>query len=110
MIGLVLVMVVGTVMGGTFVALMLAYTDIEERRALGKVQLARRKSDRIRAPRFFMVLDRDDLEVCPQSVDDRMVANVEAYLVREQAMARNFVSQPTVDRLYCEADRPEVTN
>jgi uncharacterized protein (DUF2164 family) len=60
--------------------------------------------DALRAgPHFFATEPADDRE--RRSAEDPVVANVERYLRREQALAARFVSQPTVRNLYHHSER-----
>ncbi len=92
------------VVGAGMLALMLGYRSIEERRAREEEQ---RRADELRAaenvaamPRFFVRPVVSESSTIVPVFDEALLADFESYVRAEQALAAQFVNEPSLDSLY----------
>lgn len=88
--------------GAGMLVLLLGYRGIEEQRARDEqrqaeqLQAARDKA----APRFFVVQPATELPSTGPVLNDALLASLESYVRSEQALAAQFVDEPSIDSLY----------
>jgi len=102
MIGILLGGLVTFLFGGMLLILILGARGIEAEREAARREARKARVDAARIPRFFAVSQ----PVQPQAIGnhDAFAAQLEQYLKAEQMLADQFVSQPSMENLYREAD------
>jgi len=89
--------------GAGMLILLLGYRGIEEQRARDEQRQAEQLQaarDRVPAPRFFVVQPATELPSTGPLLNDALLASLESYVRSEQALAAQFVDEPSIDSLY----------
>lgn len=85
--------------GGILMILAFGYRSIEAERAR-KGEGATTTPDLAQVPRFFAHLESNETAAPREAIDESAVRRFEEYIRNEQSLAADFVSEPTVERLY----------
>lgn len=86
--------------GAVFLILALGFRSIEQERAAREADETAESDKLIPIPRFFARAGRGRAASPAEPVEDAVLHRVQRYLRDEQALADEFVSEPTVERLY----------
>jgi len=102
MIGVLIGGLVTFLLGGMLLILIFGAQGIEADREAARREDRKARIDAARLPRFFVVSQA----VKPEAKDshEAFAAQLEHYLEAEQVLADQFVSQPSLESLYCKSD------
>lgn len=91
--------------GALFLMLLLGYRSVEQERSKEEETSRESRDNFIPVPRFFARLSPERPADVAEGVNESVLRGVQRYLEMEQASAEEFVSRPSVDRLYRKTGR-----
>lgn len=89
--------------GAMFLILYAGFRSIEDERAREEAEANEIGEEFIPIPRFFARLGPAELRDVPDPVEESVLLEVQRYLMIEQTLADEFVSEPSVERLFRKA-------